>query len=547
MARARGGAGRAGGDLLRVALSAALLTLSLPPHDLHLLAWVALVPVLTGIGSGSRLRAFWLLFATCYVFDFAHASWMLGIEGITVLNMAVPVLLHAGYFGGFGLVARALQRRQPRWAPLSFPAAWVVFEYMRFHLGFLSFPWGVLAYSQYAVLPVAGLAAYTGVHGVSFLIVAVNAALAAGIDASRRSPGFARRLPAGIPLALGASVLAAGAFAALAAALPSGSGSDAPRMLRVALVQSDARSPGDARSLGVAGSAARDAPFERLAALTRQVAASRPALIAWPESSLRGGLPYDRALERDLGSLARAAGSYLLVGSSGRDKRSSGRQRTRSANSAFLFAPDGQPAGRYDKMLLLPFNEYLPLRGRLRWPSWIVGDVTDAVPGAERTIFRAGSARFGVLICWENLFPEAFRRSAARGVDFMVSMTNEAFITSPAAHYQMLAMNVFRAIENRVAIVRTATTGVSAVVDPSGRITARLRDADGSDVNAVGVLTAEVLLSAERSFYTRHGDWFVAACAVGLAAAGALAFWPRRETPALRARASAARFEPASR
>ena len=119
MARARGGAGRAGRDLLRVALSAALLTLSLPPYGYHLLAWVALVPVLAGIGSGSRLRAFWLLFVTCYVFDFAHVGWMLGIEGITVLNMAVPVILHAAYFGGFGLVAHALQRRTPRWAPLT--------------------------------------------------------------------------------------------------------------------------------------------------------------------------------------------------------------------------------------------------------------------------------------------------------------------------------------------------------------------------------------------------------------------------------------------
>jgi apolipoprotein N-acyltransferase len=538
VARVRGGAGRAGGDLLRVALSAVLLTLCLPPYDLHLLAWVALVPVLLAIGSGSRLRAFWLPFATCYAFDFAHASWMLGIEGITVLNMGLPVLVHAAYFGGFGLVARALHRRRPQWDPLTFPAAWVVFEYFRFHLGFLSFPWGVLAYSQYTVLPVAGLAAWTGVHGVSFLIVAVNAALVSGIEAGRRGAGSARRVATGTALAAGAGALV---FAALGAATPSGSEAEASRTLRVALVQSDTRSP------ALPGSAARDALFRRFSALTRQVAAERPALIAWPESSVRGRLPYDRSLEWELGELARSSGSYLLVGSSGQDKGAPGRQPTRSANSAFLFAPDGQPAGRYDKMLLLPFNEYLPLRGRLRWPDWIVADVTDAVPGDERTIFQAGSARFGVLICWENLFPEAFRRSAAGGVDFMVSMTNEAFIESPAAHYQMLAMNVFRAIENRVAIVRTATTGVSAVVEPSGRITARVRGADGSDVNSAGVLAAEVLLSAERSFYTRHGDWFVAACAAWLAVAGALAFSRRRETPALHEARGAGPLEAASR
>jgi apolipoprotein N-acyltransferase len=98
---------------------------------------------------------------------------------------------------------------------------------------------------------------------------------------------------------------------------------------------------------------------------------------------------------------------------------------------------------------------------------------------------------------------------AAKGVDFMVSMTNEGFTDNPSPHYQMLAMNVFRAIENRVSIVRTASTGVSAIVDPTGRITAKVIDHNKNDVNVEGYIVGQLPLSRQRSFYNRHGDWFV--------------------------------------
>jgi apolipoprotein N-acyltransferase len=121
-----------------------------------------------------------------------------------------------------------------------------------------------------------------------------------------------------------------------------------------------------------------------------------------------------------------------------------------------------------------------------------------------------GSVRFGVQICWENLFPDQFRELAGKGVDFMVSMTNEQFTDSRPAHYQMLSMNVFRAIENGISIVRTAPSGVSALIGPSGRIIGRLTGKGGSDISEEGFIVGEIPLSRQRTFYTRHGDWFVA-------------------------------------
>ena len=160
--------------------------------------------------------------------------------------------------------------------------------------------------------------------------------------------------------------------------------------------------------------------------------------------------------------------------------------------------------------MLLPFDEYLPLRGYMKWPSWIINsDWIDAQPGKELTLFNMNDVKFGVMICWENLFPDLFRKMAFQGLDFMVSMTNEGFTDSPSPHHQMLAMNVFRAIENRVSIVRTASTGVSAIIDPTGRITAKVEDNHKNDVNVAGFTVGEISLSRQRSFYNQHGDWFV--------------------------------------
>jgi apolipoprotein N-acyltransferase len=160
--------------------------------------------------------------------------------------------------------------------------------------------------------------------------------------------------------------------------------------------------------------------------------------------------------------------------------------------------------------MLLPFDEYLPWRDYVKWPSWIVSaDMIDKRPGKELTIFSMRNLRFGVQICWESLFPDLFRNIAAQRVDFMVNITNEEFTDTPSAHYQMLAMTVFRAIENGVAIVRTTPTGVSAIIDPNGKISARLQDANLNDTNIEGHLVGQVPISSERTFYNRYGDWFV--------------------------------------
>ena len=147
-----------------------------------------------------------------------------------------------------------------------------------------------------------------------------------------------------------------------------------------------------------------------------------------PSSSVPAYLPYDKSYVRAIAHVARESQASLLVGSSGREKLQNPVQDAkRVANSAFLFSPAGDIVGRYDKILLLPFDEYLPFRGVVPWPSWLANPaVFDFEPGQETMLFNVRDARFSVLICWENLFTELFRATAGRGVDFIVSMTNEA-------------------------------------------------------------------------------------------------------------------------
>jgi len=283
---------------------------------------------------------------------------------------------------------------------------------------------------------------------------------------------------------------------------------DASPKLRVALVQAPLYSEKTATMQS------RDAVFQHFSSLSLGATAARPQLITWPDSSVPARLPYERLYVEYLSRLAQETQAYLLVGSHGYDKRSPRAGEERFANSVFLLSPEGKITGRYDKIRLLPFNEYLPLRGYVKWPAWIVSDGPDTLAGTQLTVFRTDTARFGVQICWENLFPDLFRQVAAQGVDFMVSMTNESFIDVPAAHYQILAMNVFRAIENRVAIVRTAPTGVSAIIAPSGRVVARVQDTNAREVDVEGYVVGEVPLSTARSFYTRYGDWFILLLAI---------------------------------
>jgi len=293
------------------------------------------------------------------------------------------------------------------------------------------------------------------------------------------------------------------------------------RTLRVAIVQANVTSK---NGMSVAEQMRHLGTY---AQLTREAAAQKPQLIVWPSSSLPGPISY-WMIGLMVSDIAGRAGAPLLVGGAGGDKFAPARDGERPfSNSEFLVSAAGTMQGRYDKVRLTPFNEEVPLQGSVHWPSWITRVQKGFVRGDSYTVFRIGEARFGSPICWENAFPDVFRRFVANGANFMVSVTNEAVFGASSGPYQTLAMNVFRAVENRVTVARAATTGVSAFIDAKGRVLERVADAEGRELYVRGFLVRDVPLAQGTTFYTRYGDVFAVGASLAALLALGMAAWRR--------------------
>jgi apolipoprotein N-acyltransferase len=486
-----------------------------PGTDWWPLAWVWLVPALVSgllLPPRAALRDGWLAGTVFFVVllrwldhTFRHYSaipWPL---------TWLPILLLAAYcglyVGGAALwVSWVRGRLGPGWALATVAPAWVGGEWLR---GWLmdGFPWGLAGYSQHGVLPIIQIAELTGVYGVSFLLVAANGALA-GLVAL----GWRRALPG----VVGAGALTLGALAFGWAVLAH---STAPATtVRVAVIQ-----PNIAQTLK--WDPARHAEvMDVYEALTREAArpaevgdlTSRPAAVIWPETATTIFLRGDPALLARLERLSAELRLPLLVGSV--DRRET--PRPQFLNSAFFLTGQGITA-KYDKIHLVPFGEYVPL-------AWLIGFVrswaefiSDFGAGEKATIMPLDRAPFGTVICYEVIFPELFRRGVIAGAGFMANITNDAWFGETSGPWQHLATVPLRAVENRVAIARAANTGVSAFVDPSGRVRKMLT------LGERGVLADRLPLRQRETLYARWGDWFVYACLALAATAAGFTYFRR--------------------
>jgi apolipoprotein N-acyltransferase len=192
-------------------------------------------------------------------------------------------------------------------------------------------------------------------------------------------------------------------------------------------------------------------------------------------------------------------------------------------NTAFLLTERGI-VGRYDKIHLVPFGEYVPLSGVIGFVRGWAEFISELTPGTRAVVFSGPPAPFGVVICYEGIFPALVRRFVEGGARFMVNMTNDAWFGRTSGPLQHLAMYPFRAVEHRVAVVRAANTGVSAFIAPTGKIVRSL------GLFERGTLVQAVPLRTRQTLYTRIGAWLayvsLAASALALAATG-LRSWSR--------------------
>ncbi len=492
------------------ALSGLLLWLAFPGGGgLWPLLAVALLPLLvTACRAPSALAACALGLTAGLVHFTLLLYWIVIVLSrygglawpLAVLALIFLALYMALYSVLFALICRHLCGRLPVWALLwLLPALWVGLDWLRGWL-FTGLPWMDLGYALYEVPLLIQVSDLVGHHGVSFLLVLVNALFLAFLLRRRPTGAAAAALFLPVLLLVGA-VCWYGQLrlAQFDAEEERGEG----RRLLVGVVQ------------GNIDQALKWSPAMQEATLASYLAASRqlvaaaatagPALIVWPETALPFYPQPDGRLE-PLWQLVASQRLALLTGTPWYELVDWQSRLRHYYNSALLFRPDGSFGGRYDKHHLVPFGEYVPLRRFLPFLAPLVETVGDFTAGEIDRPLPWGPLQAGVLICFESVFPALTRTWVDAGANALINLTNDAWYGKSSAPWHSLAMAVFRAVESRRSLVRAANTGISAFIAPSGRIGAR------SGLFVPWHDQAEVLLRSERSWWVRGGYLFAPAC-----------------------------------
>ncbi|MYV43643.1 apolipoprotein N-acyltransferase [Streptomyces sp. SID1328] len=497
-------------------LAGALPVLAFPAPALWWFAYVALVPwiALARTAPTGRRAA---LDGWCGGLGFMVAvhHWLL--PSLHVFIFLIAALLGALWAPWGRLVRRFLggtpSPARASAALLVLPSAWLAVELVRSWQG-LGGPWGMLGSTQWQVGPALRLASVGGVWLLSFLVVAVNVALAVLISVpTSRVPAVASLL------ATAAATSAAYAWAPRA---------DVDGRARIAVVQ-----PG-----------VYDGPEQRFAreeTLTRHLAGRDVDLIVWGESSVGHDLGDRPGLARRIAALSRQTGAEILVNV---DARRS--DRPGIYKSSVLIGPDGPTGDRYDKMRLVPFGEYIPARALLGWAT-SVGKAAgeDRHRGTEQVVMDAGRLRVGPLVCFETAFPDMGRHLTEDGADILLGQSATSSFQHSWAPEQHASLAALRAAETGRPMVHATLTGVSAVYGPDGeRVGPRL----GTGASAAHVY--DVPLAHGVTPYVRHGDWPVDGALLVLAVLGVTegvrTLRPRRTGPEpLVPRARTARESPA--
>jgi apolipoprotein N-acyltransferase len=257
--------------------------------------------------------------------------------------------------------------------------------------------------------------------------------------------------------------------------------------------------------------------INELTGLTVKSAGSSSApkidLIIWPESPA----PFftnDKRFRDALSAAARDSKTWIVAGSIGTgsigasSSTGAGGQAGPVFNSAALISPNGEWTERYDKIHLVPFGEYLPFPSVFSFAGGLTREVGEFQKGTSRRPLDAGGARLGVFICYESIFPDEVRQFADQGAQVFVNISNDAWYGDSGAYAQHLNQTRMRAIENNRWLLSATDTGVTASIDPWGRVVARVPRKERT------TLVAPYALTSVTNFYTRHGDWFAYGCAI---------------------------------
>jgi apolipoprotein N-acyltransferase len=445
-------------------------------------------------------------------------------ENIPALASFGILLLFALYVGLyhalFGALVGALNIRFSRITVLlSVPFLWVAVELARARI--TGFPWDLLGYTQVDNLTLTRLAPWTGVMGISFVIVAINALWLI-------RPATIDRRTRYLPISIAALLTILVTFAA------SRKHSDAPEPTQaVATLLQENLKVGNAASVYTETKLQMLASFSQLSlhpaigltpkdhSLDGSPVDGRSQIIVWPEAPT-DFVDSDPILRHAMSSLASQAGVPVIVNDV-TIASSNGNGRPNFYNSASFYLPDGSYAGHYDKMHLVPFGEYTPYKPLFFFVGHLLDDLV-FIPGTQRTLFRAGGKSYGVFICYESIFGDDLRKFSREGAQVLVNISDDGWYGDTSAAWEHLDMVRMRAIENRRWIVRATNTGITAAIDPSGIVTATVARNIRTSVQVAFGYRNDI------TFYSHYGDWFAWLCALVTSVFLAFSFSRKRYT-----------------
>lgn len=527
-----------------------ILAAAFPSLGIAGFAWIApglLLAAAYGKTGGDAFRIGYVgglasfLFSLCWllripVTGFPILGWI-ALSAYVALYSAVWVWLLADKIGHGSWLRRLT------WTLIG-AAAWVALEMIRTR--FLSgFPWNLLGDSQFNQVPLIQIAAYTGVYGVSFVVVWTSLTILSATLAILRQP-TTRYIWLGDMLLPMLVVL--GLFMSGTSRLRALRDDDRPT-IRVIFIQ-----PSIPQTM-IWNTADNDRRFAELLRLTNDALTNVTDLVLWPEAAVPKMIRYDEETLRTVTSLAKSNRVWMIVGSDDAEPaRGSGKKADEPHyfNASFLINPKGELAARYCKRKLVIFGEYIPLVRWLPFVKWFTPIDGGFVPGDKLVPFElerwgerprepespsAGSSsgdsphqaiKTATLICFEDVFPHLVREYVSEDTDFLVNLTNDGWFGEGGEQWQHAASAVFRAVENGVPLLRCCNNGVTCWIDSRGVVRQVFRDASGS-IYGPGIMTAEIPLLApgekrELTFYNRHGDWFGWGCVV---VTTGLALWKR--------------------
>jgi apolipoprotein N-acyltransferase len=530
-------------------VSAALQVVIFPLPNLYWLSWIAVAPLLIAIlrcrapetlrlqmhGQGNDnvqgrllpatpLQGFLLGYAcgilwfagTCYwIFDTMHryGDMPLPAAALAQILFCMYVGLYHGMFGlllalvagsnaagaksagpkaagsGSKPAASALSIRR---ALVAAPFLWVAVELARTRV--TAFPWELLGYSQTANFALTRIATLVGVYGLSFEILLVNSVFAAALVAPR-----AQRKRLLLAACVAVVILQAGQLLT-----PPAVAADHTALL----VQPNIPVlPGSAWTKEYFHDTLRDLTAVSLHP-PGETSDKHYDLIVWPESPS----PFytnDPLFRNAVSALAAQSKTWVVAGSIGiTPANQSGGATTQIFNSAALVGPQGEWVGRYDKVHLVPFGEYLPFPKLFAFAGGLTKEVGEFQRGASHAPLDAGGQRLGMFICYESIFPDEVRQGPLQGAQVLVNISNDGWYGDSGAWRQHLQQTEMRAIENDRWLLAATNTGMTASIDPYGRIVA------ATPRKARTALAAPYALGSGTTFYTRYGDWFAYLCAI---------------------------------